>query len=52
METIFFLLANAGIGYLLHKQDRMTEKLDNLTQEVLLLKVNLPKRSTDIDKPL
>jgi hypothetical protein len=47
MESFFFILVSSGIGYILHKQDRMDEKIDNITGEIIWLRSHLPKRKTD-----
>lgn len=47
METIYFLVVSAAIGYVIHMAQKIDERLDVIERELLRMKLSLPKRKND-----
>lgn len=47
MELISGIVVTALIGYFVSKVEKIEQKLNNLEDEILLMKVSIPKRKND-----
>lgn len=47
MELLFGLISSAALGYIISKLEKMEAHLNQLENEIIIIKVKLPKRTTD-----
>ena len=49
METLFFLICSGFFGYIIQKLEKMEAKIDQIEDEVVVLRHSVPKRKDDHD---
>jgi hypothetical protein len=47
MEVLFGLISSAALGYIISKLEKVEQHLNQLENEIIIIKVKLPKRVDD-----